>query len=153
MPYIHYRQQQPQSITSKMPSVLNPVIHQDMGKFWSQVLTRSMERKSVVAVPCPVTRKIRPPLVFANAETSMGRGRPCFEGNIPLALPGTNSYMIVLTALFCWVQIGLDPLDFPKQRQLIPLVRPVCSEGRLFHSTPRRAEGLMGCQSLWSVLQ
>ena len=84
-----------------MPSVLNPVIHQDMGKFCSQVLTRSMERKSEVAVPCPVTRKVRPPIGFANEETSMGRGRPCFEGTIPLASPGTSSYITVLTALFC----------------------------------------------------
>ena len=100
-PYVHYRQQQPQSIKSRMLSVLNPVSHQDMGKFCSQVLTRSMVRKSEVAVPCPVTRKVRPPLAFANAETSMGRGRPCFEGTIPLASPGTSSYITVLTALFC----------------------------------------------------
>ena len=52
MPYVHYRQQQPQSIKNRMPSVLNPVSHQDTGKFCSQVLTRSMVRKSEVAVPC-----------------------------------------------------------------------------------------------------
>ena len=43
--------------------MLRTVICQDVGKFWSQELTRSMERESVAAVPCLVLRKVRPPLV------------------------------------------------------------------------------------------
>ena len=34
----------------------------------SQELTRSMEKELKVAVPSPVIRKVRPPLVFANPE-------------------------------------------------------------------------------------
>ena len=34
----------------------------------SQELTRSMEKELKVAVPSPVIRKVRPPLVFTNPE-------------------------------------------------------------------------------------
>ena len=53
---------------NKIPSTLRTAICQDVGKFWSQVLTGSMERESIAAVPRPVIRKARPPLVFTNAE-------------------------------------------------------------------------------------
>ena len=59
IPQIQYRQQQPQSI--KIPTMLRRVICQDVGKFWSQELTRSMERESIVGVPCPVIRKVSHP--------------------------------------------------------------------------------------------
>ena len=52
IPQLQYRHQQPKSIKSKIPSVFRTVICQDTGKFWSQVLTGFMERKT--RQQCPV---------------------------------------------------------------------------------------------------
>ena len=68
IPQIHYGHQQLESINSKIPSMLRTVVCQDVGKFWSQALTRSMEMESMSAMPCPVIRKVRPPLVFTFTE-------------------------------------------------------------------------------------
>lgn len=45
------------SIRSKLPSMLRTVIHQDLGKFWNQALSESMERESVVAASYPVKER------------------------------------------------------------------------------------------------
>ena len=66
--------------------MLRTVICQDVCKFWRQALTRSMEKESIAAVPCAVIRKVRPPLVFTNAEPLPWGGEgPSFKRNILLA--------------------------------------------------------------------
>ena len=54
--------------------MLRTVVHQDVGKLWSQALTGS-KRESMAAASCPIIRKIRPPLVFINLEPPQGEGK------------------------------------------------------------------------------
>ena len=53
-------------------------------RFWSQALTGLIERKPIgAAMPCLLTRKVRPPLAFTNPEPpAWGREDPSSEGNI-----------------------------------------------------------------------
>ena len=59
IPIMLYRIQQLKTIKGKILSMLRIVIHLDVGKFWSQALTRPKERESMRAASCPVTRKVR----------------------------------------------------------------------------------------------
>ena len=74
IPRLQYRHQQPKNIKSKIPSTFRTVICQDMGKFWSQVLTRSMERGPIAAVPSPVLREESQPWFSQARATHIGRG-------------------------------------------------------------------------------
>ena len=82
-PHMQYRQQQLKSIKSKTPNVLRTLTCQYVRKFWSQALNRPMERESTAAVSRPVTRKVRPPLVFTNLEPPhVDKGGPNSKTNI-----------------------------------------------------------------------
>lgn len=56
--------------------MLRTVIHQDLGKFWNQALSESMERESVVVAFYPVKRKVGHPRFHKPRATPMEKGRP-----------------------------------------------------------------------------
>lgn len=63
--------------------MLRTLTCQYVSKFWSQALNRPMERESMAAVSRPVTRKVRPPLVFTNPEPPhVDKGGPNSKTNI-----------------------------------------------------------------------
>ena len=76
-PQLQHRHQLPASTKSKSPGLLTTVMSQDEGE-----LTRSTERGSIAAAPCPATRMVTPSRDFINPELFPGAG----EG---LALKGT----------------------------------------------------------------
>ena len=55
--------------------MLRRLHHQDVGKFWSQALNGSKERESMAAGSSPLTRKVRPLLVFTNPEPPPREGK------------------------------------------------------------------------------
>ena len=93
------------------------------------------------AVPCPVIRKVRPPLVFTNPE-------PPPWGVEGLALketfwwPSEGSAVLVhiCPPMLCWVPLGVDSLGLSKQK-VVPLVGLLCPEASLSHSTHSTAQG------------
>ena len=56
--------------------MLRTVIHQDLGKFWNQALSESMERESVVAASYPVKRKVGHPGFHKPRAILMEKRRP-----------------------------------------------------------------------------
>ena len=65
---------------SERPSLLRTHVCQDVGKFWSQVLTGSMERESIAAVSCLVIRKVRATRAFHQPRaTPTWSGRPALK--------------------------------------------------------------------------
>lgn len=84
-----------------MRHLVRTVTCQDVGKFWSQALTGSMERKSMAAASHPVVRKVKLHLVFPNP------GPPPWGGESP----GSKILMI-------WAGVSRHSTGLPPQHML-----------------------------------